>query len=156
VLCGRMGGGSPSAQWPEMMQRWAFIPICVSTLKVLQYSIQLFPNTSAFVVDPTKRQDFTFFRDQFLPVMNPKFYTSLLFQIFLGVGKAQCVKVRSSLVLSKVPFLPTPQWMCLSLCLPGTENLVCINLCSQQECECYLGDTFLMVTGHSVLMTGNY
>jgi hypothetical protein len=29
-------------------------------------------------------------------------------------------------------------------------------LCSQQECECYLGDTFLMVTGHSVLMTGNY
>jgi hypothetical protein len=71
MLCGWSGGGAPSSHGLERMQGWAFIPLCVSTLQVLQYSIQIFPKTSAFVMVPTKRQDFTFFRNQFLPVMNP-------------------------------------------------------------------------------------
>jgi hypothetical protein len=58
---------------------------CVSMLKVSQGTKQLFPNTSNFVVVPTKMHDFSFFRNQFLPVTNLKLHTILAFQIFPGV-----------------------------------------------------------------------
>jgi hypothetical protein len=82
-----MGGGASSSHWLERMQVWAFIPLCGSILQVLQYSIHLFPNTPAFVVVPTKRQNFSFFRNHFLPVMNPKSHTSLVIQVFHGVER---------------------------------------------------------------------
>jgi hypothetical protein len=90
-----------------------------------------------------KMHDFSFFRNNFLPVMNPEFHASFVFQIFQWVERAQRIKVRSSLVLSKIPFLLTPQWMCSSLCLPGRVNPVWIDFVHSKTLNGTLGILFL-------------